>query len=336
MQHSGGRVVAYNSETGARLWQLDCQGLSGIDTCQGSVEAEFTITSSGNLLLYGDIFGRIVAVQIATLSLDSAFVMPNSQPTAVQPTLSKEAYPTMLVPTTTPVTGPVLATGSVSEAQTSNENESTGTMNVAGIAAGVAVGVIVLALAIFWFVFSHHRKKTTKEKDSLNAPPSFAEVVDSTCYLKRSSEREADVSWVSARDSDKSISSLARSFHSEQSDIEVLVSDSSAQDKGSEILASILQRDSAESEGALPPPPPAATDTNNSSDDAAQRSSMTIDDLSTRISSFTSSLSRTLSETNLTSLESSVLPYLSFGLGATDEAGQREGSTSAKAHGARW
>jgi len=336
IEHSDGRVIAYNSETGARLWRFDCKDLSGIETCQDSVEGEFAITSSGNLLLYGDIFGRIVGVQIATLSLDSALIMPNSQPTAVQPTLSKEASPTMSVPTTAPVTDPVLATGSMTEAQTSNENESTGAINVAGIAAGVTVGAIVLALAIFWFVFSHHRKKATKEEDSLDAPPSFAEVVDSTCYLKRSSEREADVSWVSARDSDKSISSLARSFHSEHSDIEVLVTDSSAQDNESEILATILQRDSAESEGALPPPPPAATDTNNSSDDTGQRSSMAIDDLSTRISSFTSSLSRTLSETNLTSLESSVLPYLSFGLGAADdEAGKREGSTtSAKAHGA--
>ena len=316
-QHSGGRVVAYNAETGGRQWQLDCQDILDTDSCQDSVEAEFAVSPHGNLLLYGDIFGRIVALQIAASNLDSAMSKPTSQLAAVEPTIPKDAYPTESVSTPTP---PTESTDSLPQnAQSAGKNESAGTSNVAGIAAGLAAGVIALALSVFLFVFRRRRKKATQIKEALDGSPSLAEVADNTCYLERNSERVSD------HESGGSLSSLAHSFHGDNTDIKVIVNDFSIQqDKETEILASILHRDSGESEDAPPPPPPSHATNNDSSVEAVQSSSITFDDLSTRISSFTSTLSRTLSETNLASLESSVLPYLSFAWGETDEAAQRK------------
>lgn len=63
-----------NATTGDTLWKWSCRDIpidhvsSGRNynpICQDSVEAEFSLSSDGRFLFYGDIFGRIVALQIS-------------------------------------------------------------------------------------------------------------------------------------------------------------------------------------------------------------------------------------------------------------------------------
>jgi hypothetical protein len=111
-----GNVRQHDALTGTRNWEFDCSDVSGVASCQDSVEAEFSISKSGNIVYYGDIFGKIVALEVAAFATASpiASVMESSSPTAAtsnSPTVAT-ASPTVAAtptPTIAPSIEPTIA-----------------------------------------------------------------------------------------------------------------------------------------------------------------------------------------------------------------------------------
>jgi len=108
MESSTGRIRQYlvnaqvndaqeEDNDGQETWSFDCEDLSGIARCTDAVEADFSLTDSGNTLVYGDTFGRITALQVATFS--------TSAPT-VAPIFISSATPTLSEKTTAPISTP--------------------------------------------------------------------------------------------------------------------------------------------------------------------------------------------------------------------------------------
>mmetsp|Transcript_14264 Transcript_14264/g.34401 ORF Transcript_14264/g.34401 Transcript_14264/m.34401 type:complete len:1244 (+) Transcript_14264:483-4214(+) len=60
-----GMIRQHDVATGSRNWQFNCADVGGLAPCQDAVEADFAISPSGNVLYYGDIFGRISSLQVA-------------------------------------------------------------------------------------------------------------------------------------------------------------------------------------------------------------------------------------------------------------------------------
>ena len=61
----GGSIVRRNLATGEEEWHFECSALEGnYVTCQDSVEAEFSLSTNGNNLYWGDIFGRVIALAV--------------------------------------------------------------------------------------------------------------------------------------------------------------------------------------------------------------------------------------------------------------------------------
>lgn len=88
IQHRDGTIEKRSTSDGELLWSFNCSSIPGNHpTCQDSVEAEFSLSSNGNVLYYSDIFGRVVALEV-----DST---PTSSPTEV-PTDFPSIYPTKI------------------------------------------------------------------------------------------------------------------------------------------------------------------------------------------------------------------------------------------------
>jgi len=94
-----GNLRQHNAINGTRNWVFDCSNVTGVAGCQDGVEAEFSISANGNIVYYGDIFGRVVALQVA----DFATTVPTVVPT-VSPTLSPTLSTTSSTTTSKPVT----------------------------------------------------------------------------------------------------------------------------------------------------------------------------------------------------------------------------------------
>lgn len=75
-----GKVRQHDALTGDIDWSFDCSNLGGV-SCNDAVQADFSVSPSGNYLYYGDIFGKIVALEIA--SFRPATPEPTPEPTAV-------------------------------------------------------------------------------------------------------------------------------------------------------------------------------------------------------------------------------------------------------------
>jgi hypothetical protein len=78
-----GRISQFDLYSGEILWQFNCADIGSFDDiCQASVEAEFAIAPSGNIIYYGDIFGRITSLEIATFQTDAPTISPTSLETS--------------------------------------------------------------------------------------------------------------------------------------------------------------------------------------------------------------------------------------------------------------
>mmetsp|Transcript_17234 Transcript_17234/g.36013 ORF Transcript_17234/g.36013 Transcript_17234/m.36013 type:complete len:1430 (-) Transcript_17234:1765-6054(-) len=75
-----GRVRQYDLYTGRRYWDYSCADISN-QLCQDAVEADFAITPSGNTLYYGDIYGRINSLEVASFATAVPTVAPSPGPT---------------------------------------------------------------------------------------------------------------------------------------------------------------------------------------------------------------------------------------------------------------
>ena len=131
-----GNIRQHGAWDGTRNWEFNCEDLSGVIGCQDGVEAEFSLSSTGNVLYYGDIFGKIIALKVADFvtpdpsSVPTTTISPN--PTSV-PTTAISPNPTtvpitMSVPTSTsaPTTTPSFVPSSMvskSPSQIPSESE---------------------------------------------------------------------------------------------------------------------------------------------------------------------------------------------------------------------
>lgn len=91
-----GKVRQHDALTGDVDWSFDCKDVSG-GSCDDAVEADFSVSSNGNMVYYGDIFGKIVALEIAEFS--DATVAPTDAPTkegTVTPTKDETSSPTTI------------------------------------------------------------------------------------------------------------------------------------------------------------------------------------------------------------------------------------------------
>lgn len=102
-----GRVRQFDLYSGERLWGINCADINREDSegggfCQDSVEAEFAIAPSGNVIYYGDVFGRIVSLEVATFETAAPTISPTSLASS-NPT----QQPQSSAPTATPSTMPL-------------------------------------------------------------------------------------------------------------------------------------------------------------------------------------------------------------------------------------
>ncbi|KAL3919686.1 MAG: hypothetical protein SGILL_003631, partial [Bacillariaceae sp.] len=87
VESRNGRIRQYDLYTGEIYWDYSCADINGLGgLCQASVEAEFAIAPSGNIVYYGDIFGRIVSLEIANFATDA----PTDAPTGFGTEVSTE------------------------------------------------------------------------------------------------------------------------------------------------------------------------------------------------------------------------------------------------------
>lgn len=112
IEASSGKVRQHVADArGRRVWDFNCASLTGITSCQDSVEAEFSVSKSGNFIYYGDIFGKIVALQVGSFETPAPTLPPVPAPT-LPPTLPPLPAPTPSpnpAPTLSPVPAPTLS-----------------------------------------------------------------------------------------------------------------------------------------------------------------------------------------------------------------------------------
>lgn len=88
--HRDGTIQKRSTSDGELQWRFNCSSIPGRHpTCQDSVEAEFSLSSSGNLLYYSDIWGTVVALEVDDMPTPSPTPNPTGVPTdlpSVSPT----------------------------------------------------------------------------------------------------------------------------------------------------------------------------------------------------------------------------------------------------------
>ena len=86
-KHNDGLVRQIDTHNGRVLFDFSCRHLTNNRECHQSVEAEFSLSSNGNILYYGDIFGNIIALRVVR--------EPTSSPTKSQVILQPSSYPSI-------------------------------------------------------------------------------------------------------------------------------------------------------------------------------------------------------------------------------------------------
>lgn len=145
-----GRVRQFRAQNGRVNWEFNCAALTGRSACQDSVEAEFALSPRGNILYYGDVFGRIVGVEVATFVTPAPTGAPTKSPAPTgtptrspAPTRESARVPTSgptsflqgLFPTTSP--GTSLETNAASSFNGEDDGAT------AGLLAGIVIGGLV-------------------------------------------------------------------------------------------------------------------------------------------------------------------------------------------------
>ena len=99
IESTNGRVRQHDLFSGERYWDFSCADITGLQLCQDAVEAEFAISPSGNVIYFGDIFGRIMSLEIATFDTEAPTISPTGVSTA-SPTKSPSSLsdPSVTIP----------------------------------------------------------------------------------------------------------------------------------------------------------------------------------------------------------------------------------------------
>lgn len=192
-----GRVRQYDMFNGRRFWDYSCADISN-SMCQDGVEADFAITPSGNIIYYGDIYGRINALEVATFATEAPSSAPSAFPTparsgapttTMSPTGALTDSPTQLVVEVPPPTSGSDGNSSEEEQDESlwsddKEDDSLGVIGQQAVEngpskMGVYVGAAMAALCLILVpivAFSLLRKK--RRKKLLEDDDLVVEVID--------------------------------------------------------------------------------------------------------------------------------------------------------------
>jgi len=191
IESENGRIRQYDLYSGRQYWDYSCADINN-QVCQGAVEADFAITSSGNTIYYGDIYGRINSLEVANFETESPTIAPTLAPTITpsgNPTLT--SAPTVdESPTTMPEApqGGVIITndgemeqqsqqddGDDTDGDDTDGSESSAIMgqeaakedsNKTALYIGAAIaGLCVLMIPIVILSMLRRRKKKTSSKD---------------------------------------------------------------------------------------------------------------------------------------------------------------------------
>ena len=201
--------------------------------------------------------------------------------------------------------------------------------NTAGIVAGAILGLAAaLGFVAFWFVSRHRQrgKLAGKEQaDKHGDPPPFEEIKGDTCYLRRDSKGHyASAACIAPQAPN---TSFAGSVHGNDSNAVDALACKGGGDRRSQVLADIIQQNDAQREEEATSVSPQDTSSEINNGETIDMIYSATSELSSKISSGLQSMTKTLSETNLASLETSVMPFLSLGGGCavdTDELSDTE------------
>lgn len=270
------------------------------------MEAGFAISPNNNLLIYGDIFGRINALQIGTHAAstirDPSIPVPTipSRPVGPRPTQS----PTM----------------HKAKSPAGHEGSTIENTNTAGIAVGIILGLVAtLGVVAFWFTSRRRRNgKLTRTEVANNhgAPPPFKETKDDPCQLRRDSKGDTSGAHIIPGAPNLSFNT---SVQKNDSDVEASIRQQRGGDRRSQVLADILQQSEAQREVTSTVSPQGMPSEMTDGEVIDNIISSATSELSSKISSGLETITKTLSESNLASLESSVMPFLSLGGGCAVE-----------------
>jgi len=115
--HNDGAVIQQNACTRKIDWKFNCMSLTNYPICQDSVKGEFTLSHNNNImndkgaimkpdkasslnLYYGDIFGKIVALQVSIIHYhDTNSNKKKVHYNTLAPTSTNSDNPTTLYPT---------------------------------------------------------------------------------------------------------------------------------------------------------------------------------------------------------------------------------------------
>jgi len=95
IEQANGKVVSRDAETGDAVWAVSCATYDAFNPfCQYNVDAEFSLSSDGYDLYYGDVLGSV-------RSLVVGFDAPPSMPPTMSPTVTQTGSPTPVSPSPT-------------------------------------------------------------------------------------------------------------------------------------------------------------------------------------------------------------------------------------------
>lgn len=149
-----GRIRQHDMDKGERNWEYDlCTGNEENVSCE-SVEAEFSLSPTGNVVYYGDISGRIVALEVANFETQAPTATISATPTVSPTTAPTLTYsPTTVTgkPTISPSIAPVdveAPATSPSSALIGDEGEIDETKLDDSNVLAIIVGVVVVGLLL--------------------------------------------------------------------------------------------------------------------------------------------------------------------------------------------
>ena len=192
-------------QSGREIWSHGCEDLTGNSSCVDSVESEFrwvdkivlcvaifeaskwyasyyidcfpstrdSVSTSNNTLYYGNIFGKIVALQVGTFETSAPVASPPTTTPTSKPTEVKTIVPdTAPAPTELPTASPTDSEVSISPPEVGNINTSmqspSGPSDKTTKALfAVASFIAVLAIGILTYVFISFRRRKQRKKSTL-------------------------------------------------------------------------------------------------------------------------------------------------------------------------
>jgi hypothetical protein len=161
-------LTQHEAESGRPLWELSCNQLR---SCQGPIEADFSLSADGSSLFFGDAFGRIVALRVAETPTEAPSAAPSSGAPVVvvddnatdtggldpgapsdEPGQQQTAEPTA-----SPVQSPVVDRGEINDQVGANQSENSA--NSLSDNLPILIGPVCGGLALLLLLFLYCRRK---------------------------------------------------------------------------------------------------------------------------------------------------------------------------------